>query len=273
MASPATPPTTLAPKKARKPKLVRGTSPSTTLLGVHETIEGLANIEMSPPHLPREDTPEYQQTHKLLVFDKDTPCKVCGVRHSDLQDPVRRADPKINPFKATAQESHHYPVERSLLDAVDWRKIHNDYPAVYSQASLVMWVDSPENMLILCDQHHRSLSRGIHHLPTQDFIIQQYLLDGYIIAATQKDAAAALAVDEQIERASGIEQAVDAQMGVTTPAPLSAPVPAAGTAVVSVTVSASATPVPPAPAVTPATKRTRRPSHSSAKPRSKKVAP
>ena len=184
---------------------------SDTLSHVHETTESVATVELTPPHPPREDTPQYRKTHELLVFEKNTPCKVCKVRHSDLQDPARRADPAINKVSASAIETHHYPIERSLIDAVDWRKVHADFPAVYDQASLEMWVDSPENMLVLCDIDHRSSERGIHHLLTQDFAVAPYLLDGYQAAATTKDAAAAEAKDEQIERAAGIEQQIDAQ--------------------------------------------------------------
>lgn len=183
---------------------------SDTLKHVHETFEQVATVELSPPHPPREDTPQYEKTHKLLVFEKDTPCKVCKVRHSDLMDPLRAGDPAVNRDGAKALETHHYPVERSLIDAVDWRKVHNDFPAVYDQASLEMWVDSPENMLVLCDVHHRNPEKGIHHLLTQDFAVQPYLLDGYVVAATVKDAAKDEAIDEQIEQQSGIEAAVNA---------------------------------------------------------------
>lgn len=184
---------------------------SETLAHVHETNESVATVEMTPPHPPREETPNYRAAHHLLVVEKDTPCRSCRVRHSDLEDPVRRSDPAINPRGAKAQESHHYPVERSLIDAVDWRKVHEDFPAVYSQESLLLWVDSPENLLVLCDADHRSPEHGIHHLLTQDWIIERYLLDGYQVAATAKDAATVEAKDEQIERAAGIEQQVDAQ--------------------------------------------------------------
>jgi hypothetical protein len=188
--------TTAVPRKRGKK------SPSATLLRVHETFESVATIELSPPHPPRVDTPEYQQTHQLLIFEKDTPCHVCAVRHSTI------ADPTINTLGAKAMETHHYPCERSLIDALDWRKVHADFPAVYSPASLQMWVDSPENMLVLCDIHHRSTEQGIHHLLTQDFAVMPYLKDGYRVVASVKDAAQLLAADEKIETADGTEAAL-----------------------------------------------------------------
>lgn len=217
------------PRRARKAKAKARPAASETIQHVHETEESVATVELSPPHPPREETPEYAQTHKLLVFDKDTPCKVCQVRHSDLADPKRAADPTINRYGAKAIETHHYPIERSLLFAVDWRKVHDDFPAVYNQHSLEVWIDSPENMLVLCDQHHRSPVMGIHHLLTQDWRVQQYLRDGYRVAADAKDAAAALAADERIEQQSGAEAEVrqDIAAGVdptaTPPSPSPAP--------------------------------------------------
>jgi hypothetical protein len=189
---------------------------SATLTHVHETVESVASVELTPPHPPRVETPRYAATHKLLVFDKDTPCHVCKVRRSDLMDPARAKDPTINKYAARDLETHHFPCERSLLDAVDWRKVHERFPSVYSQESLEMWVDSPENMLVLCDYCHRSPEGGIHHLLTQDFAIRPFLLDGYQVAATAKDVATALASDERIEQATGIEQAVDQQIAAAT---------------------------------------------------------
>jgi hypothetical protein len=213
-------PTKPKPKpKTKKPPTLPVAKPlpslgSARVATVHETIEGLADIEMSPPHPPREDTPEYEQTHRLLIVEKDTPCKVCGVRKSTISLPGK------NPAGAKDLETHHYPIERSLVDAVDWRKVHNDFPAVYSQASLVMWVDSPQNMLVLCDVHHRGMETGIHHLPTQDWVVMPYLLDGYRVAATEKDAAAALAIDEKIEQQTGIEHEVQQEIAA---APVATP--------------------------------------------------
>ncbi len=159
---------------------------------VHETTEAVSNVEMSPPHAPREDTPLYRKAHHFLIVEKDSPCEVCGVRNSTLGDAAQ------NPFHAQALESHHYPIERSLAAACDPKKVHQDYPSVYDQDTLMQFVDSPGNLKILCDVHHRSLEHGIHHLLPADFAVQKYLLDGYIVAARAQDAAKVEQVDEAI---------------------------------------------------------------------------
>lgn len=72
-----------------------------------------------PPHPPRRPTPLYTKSHHDMVVTEDLPCLVCGVRNSDLADPVRRADPAINPVGATQIETHHRMIEDSLIGAID----------------------------------------------------------------------------------------------------------------------------------------------------------
>jgi hypothetical protein len=159
---------------------------------VHATTEGVAAVEMTPPHPPREETPEYARAHHHLVHVLDEPCAMCGVRNSTLHDP------KQNPFGATAIETHHYPIERSLLDACDPAKVGVVFPQVKDRASLEAFVDSEANLMVLCDIHHRHPLHGIHHLTPQDFFVQPFLLEGYQVVATEEQAAQVLAADEQL---------------------------------------------------------------------------
>lgn len=174
---------------------------SDILSHVHETVEAVASVEMTPPHPPREETPEYAKAHHFLIYVKKSPCDICGVTIDTLHDPV------ANPFGATALETHHYPIERSLMDACDPVKVHRDFPQVYDRASLATFVDSPANLKVLCSACHRSPEHGIHHLLTQDWIIQKYLYAGYIVAAPVALATQVLAADEQIEVHEGLEAA------------------------------------------------------------------
>jgi hypothetical protein len=134
--------------------------PSDTLMHVHITSEMVATLEATPPHPPRVETPEYKRAHTFLINRRNRPCHSCGVTKRTLKNPAK------NPLGATQMESHHFPVARSLLEACDWRKVHKDFPSVNSQESVERWVDSPENLLVLCDVHHRSVEAGIHHLAT-----------------------------------------------------------------------------------------------------------
>lgn len=178
---------------------------SPTLQHVHATHLSVALLEMTPEHPPREETPQYQAAHHLLIEEKDAPCVVCQVRKSTLGDASK------NLRGATQMETHHYPCERSLLYALDWRKVHARFPSVYSQASLELWIDSPENLLVLCDVDHRSPEHGIHHLTVQDWAVQQFLLDGYNIVARPQDAQQVMAADEVLEVKTGMEAHVQAE--------------------------------------------------------------
>lgn len=172
-----------------------------TLKHVHPTHESVANIELTPAHPPREETPEYARAHHFLVHVKKAPCEVCGVTIDSVQAP-------------DTVETHHFPIERSLAGACDPQRVHADFPQVYDAATLMAFVDSPANLKVLCSTHHRSTTAGIHHLLPQDFAILKYLRAGYVIAASRQDAAAAQAKDEAI--------AQQIQEGTTTDA-LSAP--------------------------------------------------
>ncbi len=126
------------------------------------------------------------------------------MRRSTLTDPAQ------NPVGAKDLETHHYPIERSLAAACDPLKVHARFPSVYDEATLMTFVDSPANLVVLCDVHHRSMTTGIHHLLAQDFAILPFLRSGYQIAVASADGAAiALAHDEQIVADAATDVATD----------------------------------------------------------------
>lgn len=168
----------------------------------HVVIEQLHGRVITPGHPPRRATAAYAHSHHQLVVVLDKPCEICGVRHSTLTDPAQ------NPAGAQYLETHHYPVEWSYADMVDWQKVHLDYPEVVSQETFEAWLDSPRNLKILCDVHHVS-SCGIHHVSAGDYIIQRYLKAGAVFFAP--DDAATLAKDE------AIDNALDTPPGGVTP--------------------------------------------------------
>jgi hypothetical protein len=155
-----------------------------------EETKGL--VEFFPPHPPRKDTAEYRATHKLLVHTLDGACADCGVRTSTLGEPT------LNPHGAQQLETHHHPIQRELTDAVDPLKVGKDYPEVVDRRTLMLFVDSPKNMLVLCDVDHRSPSRGIHHTNASMQAVKRYLLDGYVLADTAAHEAADLAADVKL---------------------------------------------------------------------------
>lgn len=166
---------------------------SNELSHVHVTHEAVSSLELTPAHAPRVETETYRKAHHTLIYELDKPCIICGVRNSTLHDPTE------NRLHATCMETHHFPIERSLVNACDWRKVHQQFPQVIDEASLEAFVDSPANLYVLCDVHHISVEYGIHHLLPQDFYIQPFLRDGYHVVAPAAAVAVDTAQDEQID--------------------------------------------------------------------------
>lgn len=147
-----------------------------------------------PAHPPRKATAAYRRAHRKLVVTEDRPCAICGVRNSDLNDPQRRNDPTINPHGATKIETHHRIVEWSLANAIDLDKFNARIVAAYrrmgiagydtdfSQSEMLDWIDHSElNLECLCNECHRSPTRGIHYVPGPLFGPQDLLLPGYVL--------------------------------------------------------------------------------------------
>ncbi len=186
------------------PRTARSTIASSTLTHVHITKEGVHSEELTPPHPPRKETPIYRMTHKRLVITEDRPCFICGVRRSDLLDPARKNDKNINPYGATAIETHHWPIERSLADGCDPELVAQAYPSVRQYKTFIEWVDSENNMLVLCSACHRTADHAIHHALYQDAIATKFAIrdkegDRYAFVATDQDVAQVEQADEVIE--------------------------------------------------------------------------
>ncbi len=157
-------------------------------------IRTLRETALYPPHPPRKATALYNKSHHRLVVELDRPCLVCGVRNSDLQDPARRNDSKINPWGAKQLESHHRIVEDSLANAIDVAKFNKHIvPGLlkhtgdeakfghdFTQDEMVAFIHGDElNLWILCDVHHRHSAVGIHSITYSVWSVQHLLLDNY----------------------------------------------------------------------------------------------
>lgn len=156
----------------------------------------LAELVEYPPHPPRTASALYERTHRQLVVIEDRPCAVCGVRHSTLGDPA------ANPCGAKALETHHDLIEWAGATEIDWDKLAADHPGLPSLAALAQayhahlaangtfsgtldpaivtqFVDSDEQMLVLCDVHHRAAGQGIHMITGPVWELQHYAAPGW----------------------------------------------------------------------------------------------
>ena len=125
-----------------------------------------------PKHEARKSSTIYRHTHKDM---KHMPCFICNK-------------------KVDHAETHHFYVEKSAQNAIDWIKFGEfaehayniqtgeslnqfDWTEVSTNSDL--FVDSRYNMIVLCKEHHTSGSKGIHHVPFPDWILDKWAKSGY----------------------------------------------------------------------------------------------
>ena len=122
----------------------------------------------------------YIATRKTLCESLDVGCFICGKRKS---------------VDGTTMETHHFFCEYAGLNGIDWAKfglraqtLYNPQTGVNIGTSFdwdkvaenpIIFVDSPENMIVLCKAHHRSKNKGIHSIPYPIWLLQLAQKDGY----------------------------------------------------------------------------------------------
>lgn len=127
-----------------------------------------------PAHAPRTESPEYEAIHKKLTIEEDLPCFICDVRNSTLGDPEK------NPHGATQMETHHMWVEWSLINACDLDKLDAYFGKQLDQEGWSQFLDHDEqNLIVLCDTHHRHKEAGIHELTYPIWVAQKFLPNEY----------------------------------------------------------------------------------------------
>ncbi len=143
-----------------------------------------------PPHPPRRATPAYRRVHARLVVEENRGCAICGVTNAVLVSKRGRRDAACNPWRASAIETHHAVVEWALMNAVDVHRFNAlvvapmreraDADVVYrrnfSRAQMRTWIDHhPDNLMVLCDVHHRHAAVGIHAVTAPIWRVQPLL--------------------------------------------------------------------------------------------------
>lgn len=120
-----------------------------------------------PEHPARVDDPHYRDFDHLHREWKKDPVKwQCAIgKHRgdfsecDLTRPL---------------ELHHAHVEFSLQNGVDLAWLESDYPGISDSSEVGAWVESPENLMVLCVAHHRGPG-GVHVASASDFEAEKYV--------------------------------------------------------------------------------------------------
>lgn len=139
---------------------------------VHEERETLTVDVNIPGHDPRKATPLFIKTRKHLIEREGGRCWVCGCTAEESGHPI---------------EAHHYPIERSFAEMVDWSEgsqIRKDFPnfgwGSFDPSDPYTFVDDMNvNGRLLCKAHHIGRDEGVHALPEPVWLAQRYGKEGY----------------------------------------------------------------------------------------------
>lgn len=143
-----------------------------------ELKRNLAEDVFYPPHEKRHASSLYRKTHKKLILEMDTPCWICGIKHSDVVKLPKEEQSKWQ------METHHSELEWAAEKAFETdeemlKKLTADFAEIMNDPlRLRDWLDSEGNMLVLCAYHHRGLRTGIHSITYPAWKLQRYEYDG-----------------------------------------------------------------------------------------------
>lgn len=137
---------------------------SDVLKQAHALSRTLNEVAWFPPHPPRHASAEYARVHRLLVVERDEPCWICGLHHSDVAKLPRETR------KWWQIETHHAQLEWAQEPGVECnpaalRKFYDELHGLLRAATaeaLREFLDSEGNLLVLCAAHHRGSGTGIH---------------------------------------------------------------------------------------------------------------
>lgn len=135
-------------------------------------------------HPERKETPLYRRTRHHLIHVLKLRCYICG-DWSESKKP------------STSLESHHFFCEYAEMFDMDFAKFANSAQTLYNPqtgehlGSAFDWnevikdpslfVDSPQNMMVLCHVHHVDRTFGIHFCPYPLWVRQKTAKDGVVV--------------------------------------------------------------------------------------------
>lgn len=138
-----------------------------TDVAAHDQAETHHYTVRFPAHPARADDPHYADFNHLHAEWKKDPalwrCSVGAHRgdfgECDVSKPL---------------ELHHAHVEFSLQNGVDLAWLEVDYPGISDPTQVGAWVESAENLEVLCVYHHRGHG-GVHVAASSDFEAERYV--------------------------------------------------------------------------------------------------
>jgi hypothetical protein len=131
-----------------------------------------------PAHPARQDDPHYVDFEHIRKAWKADPEKwqcSMGKKRNDFSE--CSLDQPL--------ELHHSHIEFSLQNGVDFEWLESQYPGISNSEQVGAWVESAENLVVFCVNHHRG-SGGVHHASASDFEAENFVR-GLIGSTTVKE--------------------------------------------------------------------------------------
>ena len=117
-----------------------------------------------PDHSERASDPHYVDFNSYRARTKDTAQCSIGAHRNDFTECT--LDKPL--------ELHHSHVEFSLQNGVDLKWLEVDYPGISDPNTIGAWVESADNLLWLCEFHHRGAG-GVHTAAASDYEAEKYV--------------------------------------------------------------------------------------------------
>ncbi len=142
---------------------------------VHAEKETLSVEVNIPGHEARTTTALFRRTRQQLLERDGGRCYICQRNAKEAGHPI---------------EAHHYPIERSLANMIDWEIVKLDFPHFdwdgFDPSDPYSFVDDMlVNGMLLCKEHHTGRDEGIHAMPHPLWLAQRYAKEGYRFSAIE----------------------------------------------------------------------------------------
>jgi hypothetical protein len=115
-----------------------------------------------PAHPPRKTDPHYKDFDSFRRRTHASAQCAIGAHRQDFSE------------CAGQLELHHAHIEFALQNGIDLAWLEQDYPGVSNPDQVGAWIESADNLLWLCEFHHRGHG-GVHVASAADFEAEKYV--------------------------------------------------------------------------------------------------
>ena len=137
------------------------TADANGIVQAHPQTRQLTETIYYPTHPTRgAESPEFEANKRAMIASGEN-CWICGGTAESTGAPL---------------EGHHFNFEFSLANSIDIKKIQKYFP---DATNIPTFMDSKENLLILCAKCHRSNKYGIHMVSHPAWVAPRTQLDGW----------------------------------------------------------------------------------------------